>query len=123
MRKLYFIEGLIVAAILLTGRGVPESYDGVVRTSPYVRTVSSITMPDLKKEKPVKTIQSEVNQPSKQTAPKPASTKRPVDNPEPVSCPVGTRPTGGGGCKIEPTGCPYGDSVPLDMCRKLETKP
>lgn len=22
-------------------------------------------------------------------------------------------------CKLEPTGCPYGDSVPMDMCDKV----
>lgn len=123
MKKLYIVEGLIIVAILLTGRGATESYDGVVRTSPYVKTLSTISMPDLKKEKPIETIQSGASQPSKQAAPKLAPAKRPTDNPEPVSCPIGTRPTGGGGCKIEPTGCPYGDSVPLDMCGKLETKP
>ncbi len=23
-------------------------------------------------------------------------------------------------CKLEPTGCPYGDSIPMDMCAKFE---
>jgi hypothetical protein len=26
-------------------------------------------------------------------------------------------------CKIIPTGCPYGDSIPLDMCDKFAPKP
>lgn len=30
------------------------------------------------------------------------------------SCPQGSYPIGDGICKQEPTGCPYGDSIPLD---------
>lgn len=26
-------------------------------------------------------------------------------------------------CKIEPTGCPYGDSIPMDMCDKFAPQP
>lgn len=26
-------------------------------------------------------------------------------------------------CKLEPTGCPYGDSIPMDMCAKFEPQP
>lgn len=26
-------------------------------------------------------------------------------------------------CKLEPTGCPYGDSIPMDMCDKFAPQP
>jgi hypothetical protein len=26
-------------------------------------------------------------------------------------------------CKLNPTGCPYGDSIPMDMCDKFAPKP
>lgn len=29
-------------------------------------------------------------------------------------CPAGQTPIGGGECRIEVTGCPYGDSIPKD---------
>lgn len=32
-------------------------------------------------------------------------------------CPKGTYPIGDA-CKNEPTGCPYGDSVPMELCYK-----
>lgn len=36
------------------------------------------------------------------------------------SCPAGTFDTGAQACKIIPTGCPYGDSIPLDKCQAPE---
>lgn len=33
-------------------------------------------------------------------------------------CPAGQYPIGDGTCKAEPTGCPYGDSIPMDECEK-----
>lgn len=41
------------------------------------------------------------------------------------TCPAGSyeigrkEPGGDPICKLEPTGCPYGDSIPLDMCDKF----
>ncbi len=32
------------------------------------------------------------------------------------TCPAGSYPIGDGVCKAEPTGCPFGDSVPMDKC-------
>jgi hypothetical protein len=32
----------------------------------------------------------------------------------PYECPAGSYAIGDGVCKNEPTGCPYGDSIPLD---------
>lgn len=32
------------------------------------------------------------------------------------TCQDGEMPIGNGACRIIPTGCPYGDSVPLDKC-------
>ncbi len=32
------------------------------------------------------------------------------------TCPEGSYPIGDGVCKAEPTGCPFGDSVPMDKC-------
>lgn len=37
-------------------------------------------------------------------------------SPQEYECPVGTYPIGDGVCKSEPTGCPYGDSVPMEKC-------
>lgn len=34
----------------------------------------------------------------------------------PASCPEGQEPIGDGNCRITPTGCPYGDSVPMEYC-------
>lgn len=31
--------------------------------------------------------------------------------------------TGAAICKLEPTGCPYGDSIPMDMCDKFKPSP
>ncbi len=31
--------------------------------------------------------------------------------------------TGAAICKLEPTGCPYGDSIPMDMCDKFKPAP
>ncbi len=36
-----------------------------------------------------------------------------------ISCPQGTRPTGGGGCKIEPTGCYLDEQTPLEECKGI----
>ncbi len=44
-------------------------------------------------------------------------------------CPNGSYPigyddeTGAAICKKEPTGCPYGDSIPMDMCDKFKPQP
>lgn len=35
-----------------------------------------------------------------------------------VVCPSGSYDAGGF-CKQEPTGCPYGDSIPMDNCQKF----
>lgn len=39
-------------------------------------------------------------------------------------CPEGSYEIGskdeGPLCKLEPTGCPYGDSIPMDMCDKVK---
>ena len=32
------------------------------------------------------------------------------------TCPAGQEPIGDGNCRITPTGCPYGDSVPMEEC-------
>lgn len=32
------------------------------------------------------------------------------------NCPPGSYPIGDGACKNQPTGCPWGDSVPMDKC-------
>jgi len=45
--------------------------------------------------------------------------------PEIKSCPAGSYNIGTKDginpiCKLEPTGCPYGDSIPLDMCDKFK---
>lgn len=32
------------------------------------------------------------------------------------SCPTGQEPIGAGACRITPTGCPYGDSIPMGKC-------
>lgn len=31
-----------------------------------------------------------------------------------AQCPAGSYSIGDGRCKLEPTGCPYGDSIPID---------
>ena len=31
-----------------------------------------------------------------------------------AQCPAGSYSLGDGACKLEPTGCPYGDSIPID---------
>ena len=43
----------------------------------------------------------------------------------PQTCPkgsydIGINKDGSPLCKLEPTGCPYGDSIPMDMCAKFE---
>lgn len=47
--------------------------------------------------------------------------------PRQQQCPVGSYPIGMEKeqllCKIEPTGCPYGDSIPMDSCDKHAPKP
>jgi len=40
-----------------------------------------------------------------------------------VDCPEGTRPSGGGGCFIEPSGCPFGDAIPLEKCTDYDGNP
>lgn len=44
---------------------------------------------------------------------------------QPKSCPagsydIGITKDGDPICKLEPTGCPYGDSIPMDMCDKFK---
>jgi len=44
--------------------------------------------------------------------------------PQPATCPagsydIGISKDGSPICKLEPTGCPYGDSIPMDMCDKF----
>lgn len=47
----------------------------------------------------------------------------------PATCPAGSyeigrkEPDGEPICKLEPTGCPYGDSIPMDMCDKFAPQP
>lgn len=53
--------------------------------------------------------------------PAPAPTQ-PQTQPTPYSCPEGQTPIGNGACRQTPTGCPYGDSIPMDMCSKFEPK-
>jgi hypothetical protein len=36
--------------------------------------------------------------------------------PYPYTCPEGSYPIGDGACKLEPTGCPFGDSIPMEKC-------
>lgn len=43
----------------------------------------------------------------------------------PATCPagsydIGISKDGSPICKLEPTGCPYGDSIPMDMCDKFK---
>ena len=45
--------------------------------------------------------------------------------PQPSTCPagsydIGISKDGSPICKLEPTGCPYGDSIPMDMCDKFK---
>lgn len=45
--------------------------------------------------------------------------------PQTQSCPAGSYNIGTKDginpiCKLEPTGCPYGDSIPMDMCNKFK---
>lgn len=51
--------------------------------------------------------------------PKTIKTERKVTESKAVSCPQGTRPTGGGGCKIEPTGCYLDEQTPLEECKGI----
>jgi len=37
-------------------------------------------------------------------------------------CPAGSYDIGNGACKAEPTGCPYGDSIPLDSPKCVAPK-
>lgn len=44
---------------------------------------------------------------------------------QPATCPagsydIGISKDGSPICKLEPTGCPYGDSIPMDMCDKFK---
>ena len=39
-----------------------------------------------------------------------------VESQEDLLCETGTYLIGDGICKAEPTGCPYGDSLPLEKC-------
>lgn len=50
-----------------------------------------------------------------QTTPQAQPKQAPVttQQPQPLNCPAGTYDAGGF-CKNEPTGCPFGDSIPLD---------
>lgn len=57
----------------------------------------------------------------------PAETRpQPADASDTVSeCPagsynIGISKDGSPICKLEPTGCPYGDSIPMDMCDKFK---
>ena len=43
----------------------------------------------------------------------PATSQPAPQQPQPLNCPAGTYDAGGF-CKNEPTGCPFGDSIPLD---------
>ena len=59
------------------------------------------------------------NQPSvKQTTPQSAAQQPKTTAPQPKQCPAGSYRIGGTDsepvCKAEPTGCPYGDSIPVD---------
>lgn len=45
----------------------------------------------------------------------------------PATCPagsydIGISKDGSPLCKLEPTGCPYGDSIPMDMCDKFKAQ-
>lgn len=33
-----------------------------------------------------------------------------------TTCPEGQRPSGGGACRIEPTGCPFAEQTPMSEC-------
>ena len=39
-----------------------------------------------------------------------------IATPAPSTCPAGSRPSGGGGCRQEPTGCPLSENTPMDQC-------
>lgn len=56
-----------------------------------------------------------------QTQPQPAAAQQ-----QSINCPAGSYNIGTNDdpiCKQEPTGCPYGDSIPMDMCDKFAHQP
>lgn len=53
------------------------------------------------------------------------SQSEPANTPLQSKCPagsydIGISKDGSPICKLEPTGCPYGDSIPMDMCDKFK---
>lgn len=54
-----------------------------------------------------------------ETRPQPANASQPSQCPA-GSYDIGISKDGQPICKLEPTGCPYGDSIPMDMCNKFK---
>lgn len=50
----------------------------------------------------------------------PAQAQQQSDVCPPGSYNIGTKDGINPICKLEPTGCPYGDSIPMDMCDKFK---
>lgn len=54
-----------------------------------------------------------------ETRPQPANASQTSECPA-GSYDIGISKDGQPICKLEPTGCPYGDSIPMDMCDKFK---
>lgn len=100
---LYTILGTVIMLV---------SYEPIERT-PHETTAQSYER--------IKPIHSEAKVYKKQAKPihhyQAPTTENKVAE-ETYTCPEGTEPIGSGACRITPTGCPWGDSIPMDKCEE-----
>lgn len=75
------------------------------------QNVNNVIAPD---QTSVENSSSQVKTPATSSQAQTTSPEQPATSPKaPLSCAAGTYDAGGW-CKAEPTGCPFGDSIPLD---------
>lgn len=122
----WFAITVVTISILLGGLFVGIVANGLADVAKEQETTNNATT----QQKPLETHEitpqdaAETTQPSqttnqpsvKQTTPQSAP-QQPTVQPAPKTCPAGTYNIGTINepvCKNEPTGCPYGDSIPVD---------
>jgi hypothetical protein len=111
-----FIGGVFVVVVANGLSDVAKQQETIKDTTTQPKSLESS---EIKPQDATETPQTTkpTNQPSvKQTTPQSAP-QQPTVQPTPKSCPAGTYNIGTTNepvCKNEPTGCPYGDSIPVD---------
>lgn len=117
MRK-YITTILIVALLCVLYLWLANSITKPIFRNDYSTTAESykpIKIEPKKEVQEVKPAQSEAT--LSYTKPSKAKTTKP--KPKTYTCPKGTMNIGSPkqpACKIIPTGCPYGDSIPMEQC-------